>query len=366
MTADDDRLELRIGGSAYWGWTAGWIEGGIEDQARSFQVTLVGPFQADEGVLVADDDVEIWAGSDRLMTGVIDDVDVHGDATSTRVEITGRSRTRELIDCSAEPLPIYGRKLGDVIERQLRPYKLELIDQAGVAGDVVRVQRIKPGEKIFDVLDALGREHAVLMTDDAQGRLVMTRAGARTAHDPIVRGRSPFLEGGVRWSVEERYSQVECRGQIATDDEVLADVSARVTDVGIGRFRRLIVLPEKGLDTAGARKRAAWEATTRAAKAMSATYTLRGWRQSNGALWEENTRVRVTDPRARLFDVELLIVHVRREFGPEGRKTTLTLGPEAGYTPEPSGRIQVDVGGLGAELELESTDPDDVFGEGDG
>lgn len=69
-------------------------------------------------------------------------------------------------------------------------------------------------------------------------------------------------------------------------------------------------------------------------KALGTTYTVQGWRQSNGALWRHNMLVRVVDPVIG-FDRDMLIAEVTYSLGPEGTITTMVVGPPDGFEPEP-------------------------------
>ncbi|MNJ69299.1 phage late control protein GPD [compost metagenome] len=81
--------------------------------------------------------------------------------------------------------------------------------------------------------------------------------------------------------------------------------------------------------------RANWERGNRMGKALQATYTVQGWRQSNGALWRHNTVVRVIDPLIG-FDRDMLIAEVTYSLNDQGTTTTLVVGPPEGFEPEPS------------------------------
>jgi prophage tail gpP-like protein len=94
------------------------------------------------------------------------------------------------------------------------------------------------------------------------------------------------------------------------------------------------VKPEKAMDNAGARERARFEATQRAAQSLSLTYRVRGWRQRDGALWAKNTIVQVVDPRRGFFGSDMLISKVTLGLDENGRIADLTVDPVAAYEVE--------------------------------
>lgn len=358
---------VRANGRDFFGWTSVQIEPSIETAARAFALAVSGVYATDAGFLVEGDEVEIRVGEDLLCTGWIDQLEHTGDADGASVNVTGRSKTCDIVDCSARVGSWRGLKLSKLAALLLAPYQLELVDEAGVGECIVRAHRTEEGESIFDALDRLSRDvgGGFLVTDDPSGRVVLTRAGAGgRATDKIVRGTAGFLSGDVSRSMAERYSSYVVKGQSFTDLEVDPAAQGGAEDVGVTRFRELIVKPERGVTKAGALARAKWEATTRAAKALEASYTLRGWRQTDGTLWRENQIVEVVDGFSRLFGVELLIVGLSYSLDAEqGRLTTFKLGPVEGFTPPPG--KGVDVSAYAYE-EAPTTAPDSPLDEGDG
>ena len=69
-------------------------------------------------------------------------------------------------------------------------------------------------------------------------------------------------------------------------------------------------------------------------KALTTTYTVQGWRQTNGALWKHNTLVRVIDPIIG-FDRIMLIARVTYTLTEAGMITNMEVGPPDSFEPEP-------------------------------
>lgn len=364
---DEYRVTLRVNGLEFAGvggkrWASVQVDTSIEDLASSFSVAALGVFATEESFINEGDAVEVWVGADRLVTGYVDDVEHAGDAENETVRVSGRSKTCDLVDCSAPIGTWRGLTLARLIAVLCDGYEVEIVDEAGVGGTIIRQHRTEEGETIFDALDRLGRDIGFVPTDDGAGRLVLTRAGeSGAAGEAIVRGAVGFLEGGTRRSMAERFSTYQCKGQSFTDLEVDASATGGASDVGVTRTRTLIVRPERGLTRAGAADRAAWEATTRAAKALEANYTLRGWRKADGELWQKNQMAEVLDGFARLIGAELLIVGLSFTLDPEaGRKVGLRLAPREAFTPAPSKRVDVTPY---AQADLETTAPEFDGGE---
>lgn len=353
---EQDRVTVVRDGLAFPWWTSVEIVESIDNCVSTFALEIAGVYATAAAALREDQDVRVYVGEELVITGVIDDVSIGGDANGVTVKVTGRSSTREVVDCSAPLQTPGGLKLIGLVRRLLTDYPIEVVDEAGVGDQVVRAFHVDEGETLFDALDRLSRDHAFLVTDDARGRLVLTRAGAGgAAGDTIARGAAGFLSGDVMRSCAERYSHYQVRGQQLSDLDVDVDVQGGADDIALKRFRQLIIRPERGLSREAADLRARWEATTRAAKALQASYALRGWRKANGALWRKNEVVPVLDGLCGVIGAELLAVSVRRTLNAtEGRVTSIELAPPLAYTPQPT---KVDAKAYAYEIP-ESTDPD--------
>ncbi len=83
-----------------------------------------------------------------------------------------------------------------------------------------------------------------------------------------------------------------------------------------------------------AQQRADWERATRTGKALTTTYTVQGWRQSNGDLWRHNLLVRVIDPVLG-FDQDMLISKVTWSLSDQGSITTLQVAPPSTFDANP-------------------------------
>lgn len=82
--------------------------------------------------------------------------------------------------------------------------------------------------------------------------------------------------------------------------------------------------------------RAEWQRAVAAGKAVRGTYTVQDWR-ADGALWQPNTLVRVTDSLLRLDDAEMLIAATRMRLTETGTLTEVEVAPRDAYRLIPEG-----------------------------
>lgn len=184
----------------------------------------------------------------------------------------------------------------------------------------------------------------VLPISDGQGGLVLTNPGQTRCSTALVQGQN-VLAASLSNSIEDRFSEYIVRGSQPSSDYISAEqasaVEARARDEAIKTYRPLIIIAECSVDIATARKRAQWEATVRAARAVSVTVTVQGWRQGNGDLWPVNALVSVDLPWLRISG-EMLITELTYSLDESGTRTEMTLRRKDAFLPEPEQSVKND------------------------
>lgn len=331
--ADRDRLTLRVGSTEYRGWESVSVSRDLEEAAASFALEVSG-----EQDVTPDAACEVRIGSDLVVTGIVDSVrdEVSGDSASTSVG--GRSRTGQLVknSCIASPAQFKEQTIVQIARALAAPYGVEVV--CSVSGLLpLRRWSYETGEKVFEAIERLAREQALLVVDDPQGRLVLTRVA-----DPLLRYSDLVMPGNVKRAaravdVSERYSEVRVKAQRSGDDRdygrVVAGVKGLAEDDGV-RFSVLVLKGEKAMDAGQAAQRAAWEAATRWGKSVSIEVDVASWRDDLGRIWQPNVVAHTTIPRLGI-DADLLVVSVNLTRSGSGRLATLGLGLPDGYVPEP-------------------------------
>ena len=340
MSFEADPFEIRVSARRFTGWTSMGLSSGIEAAQSTMQVKLIGVYQDTDEQVTAGDLVSAFVGGERLFSGYADIFEDGTSASSESLSIECRSRTVDIIESDALPKTYKGIRFDRFVQELVADFALEVVfEDAAVAAQVIRVCKVAVGSKVFDEIDKQARDLGCLVTDDAAGRLVVTKAGAAgKSSTRLVRGRNCFETSG-RWDMTQRYSHVEVKGQVATDLDVDVAATGGARDPGVLRYRRLVIAPDKGLDRQGAIERARWEVVSRAGKSVGVQVTVGGWRQEDGSLWRPNQLVRYTDARKRMVDAELLVT--QRTFtlsNTDARKTVLTLAPLAGFKPYVAGK----------------------------
>ena len=137
-----------------------------------------------------------WCGlrdplrQDRLLTGWVDAYKPSYDATSHNISLSGRSKTCDFVDSSVlvDGGQFMGMTVGDIAKKLAEPYRLtvKVLDDGEPEAEV----QVQQGETCFALVERLSRLQALLVTDDADGNLVLTRAGTGRASASLRHGEN--------------------------------------------------------------------------------------------------------------------------------------------------------------------------------
>lgn len=378
-------VRLVVAGAEYGGWKSVRISAGIERQARDFdlEVTDRWPGQTEIPRRIQPGDLcQVFIGPDLVLTGYVDATPIKYDGKSVGVGVKGRSKTADLVDCC--PIPT-GQAIGakavpwpDVIgpdgkkpnvivppaksAAQWRQQKMELVAAALAAPYGVRViaevdtgkaipeHQVQVGETVFESIDRMMRLRHVLSTDNARGDLVFIDVGSAGRAATAIETGVNVLAASTELDYKGVFSQYIVKGQRAGSNDQFgsavseeegdsSDDSANTTVTGEtatstdarAKRRRILVIKQSGqADEGTCKDRADYERASRSAKALQTSYTLVGWRQQDGTLWQPNMMVRVRD-RLIGFDTDMVIAEVTYLMSGEGLRTEIKVGPSDGY-----------------------------------
>lgn len=340
---DLNTVTLGVGGHDYAGWKNVSISAGIERQARDFSLGITWqwpgsgpvPIRIRQGELV-----ELRIGQDLLLTGYVFSTPISYDSQTITLKVSGRSRTADLVDCAAvnQPGQWRGQSVQNIVAAIAGEYGIKVINDAVISLGI-EDHTIEPGETAFESIDRLLTLSRLFSTDDGRGRLVIASPGsAGRAVDTLELSKN-IKAGETNLDFSNVFSEYISRGQRSgTDDSYGAEASeieARIVDERITR-RRVKVIQQSGqLSSAIARDRVEWERASAVGKALAVSYTLQGWRQSNGELWRHNMLVRVVDPLIG-FDRDMLISEISYELSDQGTTAKISVAPPEAFLPEPN------------------------------
>ena len=353
-----NQVEIRVGGKRYGGWKSVLITSSIEQVARAFALEVTENFPGNTAftALQTGELVQVYIGEDLVCTGYITSTPIRYDGKTITVQVQGKSRTVDLVDCcppsaayappaasanlwsevkgksgKAQASPSTAAKpqtswknlpAGRIIEELAKPYGITLTISA--ESNEVKTHTVNPGETVFESIKRLITKDNLVLTDDEAGNLVLVEpGGAGQATDALELGGN-ILKASARFDASARFSHYVALGQHAGTDEDFGRTAAEdkgiAVDPEVKRFR---------LKTAG--DRAQFEANFQAARFRAVTYTVQGWRQSDGSLWRPNTKVIVRDQTLFPGGLEMLVVQTKLQLSSAGMTAELGLMPPDGY-----------------------------------
>lgn len=340
MTATKiDAIELVLAGRQYTGWQSWSVERGLESVAGRFELSVIQPLDN-----AFPDDIEPGAelvlslGSDRLITGYIDERQFQLAAQSVSMTITGRDKTADLLDCAVVHRSGQFSKstLAALAAEIAAPFGVTVVNRLSDDKPLPRIN-LEQGETAISLLERAARSKNALLTSDGSGALVLQQseawpsAGSIHIRDVLQVSRSD--------DHKDRFSQYLVVGQNPSMDDddseptERAQARAVTSDGEITRYRPFVVISEEH-NTELAR-RATWEMRVRRARSMTWTITLPGHRNRAGLLWQPGQLLSIDSPQNWVPD-ELLIVNVEWSLNPQnGATTELELMLPDAYLPEP-------------------------------
>ncbi|WP_421878468.1 phage baseplate assembly protein [Pacificispira sp.] len=237
----------------------------------------------------------------RVVTGYVTGYAPSFSGRSRGVRIAGASRTVDLADCSAV-VPggqFRGYTLDAIARALLRPFGVAL-DLRLAPGAPFASVAVTPGEEVAALLTRLSADRGAIFHDDAEGRAVIGLPASGRSTGRLVEGET-VLEGSANLDVSDRYSEYIFKGQAFETDGFHGAPAltgqGRATDLGVTRYRPLIVTPSGDQVAASLTTRAAHERDRRLAAGVTATVTVQGWEETpGGALWDVNRIVPVWIP----------------------------------------------------------------------
>ncbi|MBU9866821.1 phage baseplate assembly protein [Rahnella aceris] len=337
---------LRVNGRKFAAWTRVSVSAGIDRLARSFNLEITRDWPDVTGTtmlrypITAGDVIEILIGDDKVITGYADGTPLKYDARSVSTSVTGRSKTGDMIDCSTplQPGQFTNRSLVQIVTELVKPFGASVKSLTSKGAVLVNFQ-VDYGESINESLNRLLGLEQVLAYDDAAGNLVLDDVGNERATTALVLGQN-VISADSRRDMTDLHSSYTVSGQRAGTDDDYSKATNRITytatDPEVARFRPLIIKQCGQATLETCKLRAEFEMLQRQGRSKETTYTVQGWRQADGALWQPNQMIIVSDGVMGFDNAELVIAEVTFNFDDsEGYMTTLRVGPINAYLPEP-------------------------------
>ena len=345
-------VTVSVDGQEFTAWDSVAVTAGRSTAARSFTLQCAAELgtQALAWTFAPGKLVEIRSNGDLLCTGYTDKFIPRLDAKSAGVSISGRSKSADLVDCAA--LDETG------FFEQMTPAEiLQRLDRFGVGIsseiDLDKIDyQLNPGETVFSVADTLLRSQSATLSGQADGSAKIVGPPTKTMAGELIEGRD-FTVGQATHDWSKRYSVYRLRGQRpggVEDDDLEIEVIAR--DSKVPRFRPKVGVIAEDTTLGRAKKRARQERDRSAGAGLTAGFTVQGFRDAAGVLWEPGALVWTESPFL-LLRQNMMIESVAWRQGPRKTGSTAALSM---IDPRAHGGKSGKADGSGDAWDMDSTD----------
>lgn len=335
-------VTLRTDGRLFTGWTSVSVTRSIESVAGYFELGVNVPPGTDLSGLAPGKAFTLEIDGQIVCTGYIDSRRRQMTADSMKITVAGRDKTADLIDCAA----VYSggqwknRTLEQIARDLCAPYgvtvRWELSDKESSAA--FPGFTLDHSETVYEALVRASRARGVLMTSNAAGELVFSRA-ASTATDELVLGEN-LLTLDFEEDFRDRFSEYTVKGYARANGAEGDDIDAKsivsrkgtATDSDVTRYRPMIIIADSKITAKDAQARALREQRRRLAKSITFEAEIDGWTRKDGQLWMPNLLVTINASKYAIKTTELLVSKVTLILNDQdGLKTRVSLAPREGF-----------------------------------
>ena len=341
-------IKLVVGGKAYEGWQEVIINQSLDHLVGQFNLVISEKFpgHSEPRSFKLGNSCDVGIDDKKIITGYIEKMDISYDRTEHQIQISGRDKLCDLVDCSyIGQNQLIKLKIKEIIttliknEYENNSFDISLDVDSSVSSIMSSEETnfiVNAGDTVFDSINKLCKSRAILpVSYGLSNKLTLTRAGTNVkCVDSLVLGKN-ILSGVLMESNTERFSLYKMRGHgTNSTSEKLSFLYSECesedkygTDLNIPRYRPYVKIIDKETNIEQCNLFAGWERNIRAGQSRSYRYTVQGWKQSNGNPWTINSKIQVVDP---FFEVDqiLLISEVEYKYSESGgTTTTLTITP---------------------------------------
>lgn len=322
-------VTLSINGKNYEGWKTAQVTTSMENLSGGFVLNISERWSGQDlpREINPGDSCTLKLDGETVITGYVDKVDPAISADDHTLQITGRDKAGDLVDCSIihSSGQISGKRMEEIVKELIEPFGMTVETEVDT-GEVFKKFNIQQGETVHEAIQRMAKMRAVLVLSDKKGGLLITRAGSAIAAADILEGQGGNLKTGSSTnSHAERFSYYLTKGQDQGNDHVPAKVftspKGAAVDSDVNRYRPLLVVAEGKSTIKTCQDRAAWEKANRKGKGLSADIAVVGWRNKNGQIWEVNSLAKVNSVSLKINE-QMLISEVNFSLDQEGGTIT--------------------------------------------
>lgn len=330
-------LQLIVSGTKYEGWKTQRVTMSLDQLARTFDVGYTEKATQDSKPvpIFRGDPCSLKIDGKLVVSGYASSVDKNQGWGECGANIKGSSFTGNLVPCTA--IHKGGQWLNatclTIAEDICKPFGIKVRADVGVGAKLPRFA-LEEGETAYEAIKRAAGQRALLLLTDADGTLVLTRAGTYKSGTVLKYGVN-IKQSSWTSSMDELFSSYTVKAQVAGSDifsgSAANTIKATVPDSRITMYRPVTLCADSEDSKKELLDRAKWERNQRYGAATRYACTVKGWYDNDGVLWAPNILAQVDDPGFNLADTLLIVsVQFARSIE-EGTTTQLELTSKEAY-----------------------------------
>ena len=358
------KIEVKVNGQAYSGWTSCDVSKSIEDLCGTFSLSTQNSWADanDTPRIKAGDLVSISMVNDKkeeypVMFGYVD-IEVPGfNNNGTFLNISGRDTTCDLVDCTLEDtFEMQGLLPVDIIKKlategDITKFAIEVISNLTKEYAPYKQNEINIDSKIAEVIKKVSSHYGFLVYTNEFGELVLEDASVIGESVPTIEEGLNVISASRKYDLSRDYSKIRI---VSQDVERPSDTnpsknedlnkSGEFVDKNFPRYRPLNIVHTEGTSGTVPTDRASWIKKTIQANAMEISVEMQGWTDSKGIVYKLNNQVACDLPSLGISVVDEYMIKdisfTMSESG--GERTKLVLVHANAYNEK--GRLDEDEG----------------------
>lgn len=336
-------LTLKVSGVQLTGWNSLRVTRGIERCPNDFDLTMTERFSGElaqvHALVQPGDACEVLLGPDLVISGYIDRFVPSIAAGQHSIQVSGRGRCADLVDCAAEwpGGQISSSSALGIAKKLCEPYGLLvtcLSDQGAPHPRMV----LNNGETAFEIIERVCRFSALLAYEGTDGNLILNRVGTTKTAGGFQEGIN-VESAAIAYTADQQFSEymvVRMAMDAMQDMGDAGNIVETIVNPNIKRHRRRVIVAEGGdMGSEVAKQRGLWECSRRFGRSAQLRLTTDGWRDAAGALYAPNTLVDLVLPSLKAVQKTWLISEVTYRADEGGSACDLVIMPPEAFQPEP-------------------------------
>lgn len=308
---------LRVAGVDYTGWHSVHFRDNMEELCNAFAVLTADyfPGESKRWKFKMGDPYRAFINTTLVSTGFIEDINVFYDTENESMEIKGRSKTLDLVDCQFDGAQneLKKQSISRIISNISAPFNVTVaVDStaAAQAATIIDTFKASEGEFVAEMIKRLCNDNGIVPLNTPDGNILLTTATTTDFLKDKIKFGENATRGALLQSNANRYSKYIVKGYgNGNDNKSIEDYiqpSGEATDPAIKRNRPIVLFADSPTDSGKCKSKARWESRIRAGNSRIIEYEIDQWSQTNNAIWKKNTLTQVDDTLLGINQLMLL------------------------------------------------------------